>query len=186
MAFTMRTSCPWKATPVEFGSGSNLHRYFQAWEQHGVLWRQGLLEYDQRRGIPWRWLSLDGAMTKTPLGRRKKWSKPDRSRQVRYETMILADARGVVLGIAIGPANRHDIELALPTLENIPIHRPQPTPYHLQHLCADKAYDSEKFSRVLKRRHYIPTSGRGAKKRSNADTGMQNHAAGSTNGLNPG
>ena len=69
---------------------------------------------------------------------------------------MLTDARGVVLGLAIGPANRHDIKLALPTLENIAVHRPQPRRYHRQHLCADKAYDSEEFVRTLKRRHYIP------------------------------
>ena len=69
---------------------------------------------------------------------------------------MLTDGRGVVLGLAVGPANRHDIKLAEPTLNSIPVHRPQPRPYHRQHLCADKAYQSREFDRTLCRRHYIP------------------------------
>jgi transposase len=33
----LRTGCPWKAAPPEFGSGSSLHRYFQAWTKRGVV-----------------------------------------------------------------------------------------------------------------------------------------------------
>lgn len=69
---------------------------------------------------------------------------------------VLTDARGVILGLAVGPANRHDVTLGLPTLDNIPVHRWQPRPYHRQHLCADKAYQSAEFRRRLLRRHYIP------------------------------
>lgn len=72
--YVMRTGCPWKAAPREFGSGSSLHRYFQAWQRRKVfyrLWKQGLLEYDHRRGIAWRWLTLDTALNKAPLGGEK-------------------------------------------------------------------------------------------------------------------
>lgn len=88
--FVMRTGCQWKAVPSEFVSGSSLHRYFQEWCTCGVfrkLWKQGLVEYDQRRGIRWRWLSLDGAMNKAPLGGEKNRAKPHRSRQVGRETI---------------------------------------------------------------------------------------------------
>ena len=33
---------------------------------------------------------------------------------------MLTDVRGVVLGLALGPANQHDIQLAVPTLDSIP------------------------------------------------------------------
>jgi putative transposase len=69
---------------------------------------------------------------------------------------VLTDARGVVLGLVIGPAQRHDIKLAVPTLDSIPVHRPQPGPRRRQHVCADKAYDSDDFRRTLTRRHYVP------------------------------
>jgi transposase len=35
--YVLRTGCQWKAAPAEFGSGSSLHRYFQAWVKRGVF-----------------------------------------------------------------------------------------------------------------------------------------------------
>ena len=36
------------------------------------LWRVGLERYDELKGLDWSWLSMDGAMTKSPLGGGKK------------------------------------------------------------------------------------------------------------------
>jgi putative transposase len=69
---------------------------------------------------------------------------------------VLTDARGVVLGLVIGPANRHDLKLAMPTLDSMPMHRPQPGPRRPQHLCGDKAYQDAVFRTRLERRHYLP------------------------------
>lgn len=90
--YVLRTGCQWKAVPREFGSGSTLHRYFQAWTKRGIfrtLWKVVLLEYDDLKGIRWDWQSLDGAMTKAPLGGEKNRQKPDRSRQVGYQAIAL-------------------------------------------------------------------------------------------------
>ena len=86
--YVLRTGCPWKAAPPEFGSGSSLHLYFQAWCRRGVfrkLWKQGLAAYDHRQRIGWRWQTLDATMTKAPLGGEKNRAKPDRSGQVGRE-----------------------------------------------------------------------------------------------------
>jgi len=69
--YVLRTGVQWKAVPREYGSGSTLHRYFQEWTEVGVfrkLWKASLLEYDALKGIQWNWQSVDGAMTKSPLG----------------------------------------------------------------------------------------------------------------------
>ena len=82
--YVLRTGCQWKAAPRCFGSGSALHNYFQEWVEMGVfekLWKHALLEYDDLEGIDWKWQSLDGAMTKSPLGGEKNREKPDRSWQ---------------------------------------------------------------------------------------------------------
>ena len=79
--YVLRTGCQWKAVPQEFGSGSSLHDYFQSWVTIGAfwkLWQQGLLEYDELAGIKWNWQSIDGAITKSPLGGEKNWTKPNR------------------------------------------------------------------------------------------------------------
>jgi transposase len=82
--YVLQTGCQWKAMPREFGSGSAIHAYFQEWVQLGVfdeLWRLALEEYNDLKGIDWKWQSLDGAMNKSPLGGEKNREKPDRSWQ---------------------------------------------------------------------------------------------------------
>ena len=88
--YVLQTGCQWKAMPREFGSGSALHAYFQEWVEWGVfeeLWRLALEEYDHLKGIDWKWQSVDGAMSKSPLGGEKNREKPDRSRQARRQTL---------------------------------------------------------------------------------------------------
>lgn len=93
--YVLRTGCQWKAAPREFGSGSSLHAYFQEWLQRGVfrkLWRMALLEYDELVGIQWEWQSMDGAMTKAPLGGEKNREESHRPRQA-WREKIGADRR---------------------------------------------------------------------------------------------
>ncbi len=83
--YVLCTGCQWKAMPQQFGSGSAIHAYFQEWVKLGMFeerWQLALAEYDQLKGIDWKWQSLDGAMTKSPLGGEKNREKPDRSWQV--------------------------------------------------------------------------------------------------------
>ncbi len=83
--FVLRTGCQWKALDATgICSGSTAHARFQQWTKAGVfleLWKQSLLEYDEMHGIDWKWQSMDGAMTKSPLGGEKKRKKPDGSRK---------------------------------------------------------------------------------------------------------
>ena len=88
--YVLRTGCQWKAAPTEHGSGSTLHRYFQEWVQQGVfrkLWEAGLMEYDAIKGIQWGWQSIDGAMTKAPLGGEKNGAQSDGSGQIGQQTL---------------------------------------------------------------------------------------------------
>jgi transposase len=88
--YVLQTGCQWKAMPKQFGSGSAIHAYFQEWVKLGVfeeLWRLALEEYDDLKGIDWKWQSLDGAMNKSPLGGEKNRKKPDGSRQDRRQTL---------------------------------------------------------------------------------------------------
>jgi transposase len=86
--YVLRTGCHWKAAPPEFGSGSSLHRYFQRWQRRGLfrqLWQKALREYDEKLGIDWEWQSMDGAMTKAPLGGKKDGQEPHGSGQEGHE-----------------------------------------------------------------------------------------------------
>ena len=86
--YVLATGCQWKAMPKQFGSGSAIHEYFQTWVELGVfqeLWEFALSEYDELKGIDWKWQSMDGAMTKSPLGGEKNRQKPDRQGQAGRE-----------------------------------------------------------------------------------------------------
>jgi transposase len=78
--FVLRTGCQWKAIPKErFGSASAVHAYFMKWEKVGfftALWKAGLAEYDEMKGIAWDWQSIDGAMVKSPLGKEAVGANP--------------------------------------------------------------------------------------------------------------
>ena len=88
--YVLRTGCQWKALDATgICSGSTAHLRFQEWREAGVflkLWQIGLERYDEVKGLDWSWLSMDGAMTKAPLGGEKNRPQPHRPRQVGRET----------------------------------------------------------------------------------------------------
>jgi transposase len=73
--FVLRTGCQWKALDsTGICSGSTAHARFQEWVEAGVFlkfWEAGLTEYDELKEIDWDWLSMDGCITKAPLGGEK-------------------------------------------------------------------------------------------------------------------
>ena len=46
-------------------------------------------------------------------------------------------------------ANRNDMKLAEPTLENIEIERPEPTKEHPQNMCLDKGFDFPEIDELV-------------------------------------
>lgn len=95
--FVLRTGCQWKAlNATRFCPSSTAHDRFQEWVAAGVfhkMWAAGLLAYDDFKGIDWSWLSLDGCMTKAPLGGKKDGEKPHRSRQEGSQTQLAGRSR---------------------------------------------------------------------------------------------
>ena len=88
--FILRTGCQWKALDkTTICKHSVAHDRFQEWTKAGVFeefWRRGLLMYDELKGIGWKWISLDGTMTKSPLGGEETGANPtDRAKKGRKE-----------------------------------------------------------------------------------------------------
>jgi putative transposase len=73
--FVLRTGSQWQALDqTELCAHSTAHDRFQEWVEAGVflkLWQDGVKRCDELCGIEWDWLSMDGAMTKAPLGGEK-------------------------------------------------------------------------------------------------------------------
>ena len=78
--YVMRTGCQWGALDqTDLVPHSTAHDRFQEWVQDGVfleLWKAGVEQFDELKGIEWAWLSMDGAMTKAPLGGEDTGSNP--------------------------------------------------------------------------------------------------------------
>jgi putative transposase len=140
--YVLRTGCQWQALDqTELCAHSTAHDRFQEWVQAGVflkLWQAGLEQFEETCGIDWQWLSMDGAMTKAPLGGEKTGPNPTDRGKSGVKRSLLTEGHGVPIGLTIEGANRHDMKLLRPTIESIIIKRPEPTEDHPQGMCLDK------------------------------------------------
>ncbi|MDO9083298.1 MAG: IS5 family transposase [Humidesulfovibrio sp.] len=158
IVFVLHTGCQWKALPKEgFGSASSVHKYFREWLKAGFflqLWRAGLAEYDEMKGIAWKWQSIDGSMVKAPLAQESVGQKPNgtggKSGSKRH---VLVDGNGILLSLIVTGANRHDVtQLALLLDAAVFTQSGKSTAY----LYADKGYDGEPAQKVIAERGYAP------------------------------
>jgi putative transposase len=81
--YIARTGCQWKALPRSLGASSTVHDRFQQWRKDGIfkqMWIDSLKLYDKKIGIDWKWQSMDGAITKAPLGGKKYRTKSYRQK----------------------------------------------------------------------------------------------------------
>ena len=53
------------------------------------------------------------------------------------------------IGLEVEGANRHDMKLARPTIENLVVERPEPTKVHPQGMCLDAGYDYDEVYGIL-------------------------------------
>lgn len=58
-----------------------------------TLWLADLTEYDEMKGIAWRWQSIDPAMVKAPLAREAVGRNPTDTGKKGSEQHILVDSR---------------------------------------------------------------------------------------------
>lgn len=166
MVYVLRTGIQWNALPREMGASSTVHERFQEWEREGFfeeVWRAGLLEYEEMEGIEWEWQSVDGVMTKAPLGKDATGPNPtDRAKKGTKRSM-LTDGNGIPLAVVVEGSNRNDDKLLAATLDGIVVARPASADeasdhhhhhHHHQHLCLDAGYDSEAVREEVQLRGY--------------------------------
>lgn len=150
--YRMRTGCQWKAIPPQLAPGSTAHQYFQEWVDFGVfdaLWQLALEEYDELAGLDWTWQSVDGAMTKAPLGGEATGKNPtDRGKQGTKRS-LMTEASGVPVSLVVDGANTHDIRLLQETIEHCLDRWPRTHGEFEEHLCLDKGYDSSAIRELV-------------------------------------
>lgn len=138
--YVLRTGTQWKALPRCLCTGSAAHRRFQEWAEAGVfehLWATGLLEFDASVGLDWTWQSLDGAMTKAPLGGEATGPNPTDRGKGGTKRHLLTEGHGLPIGLVVTGANRHDMTQVEAVLDSMPVVSFAAE----QHLCGDKGYD---------------------------------------------
>lgn len=151
--YVLRTGCQWEALKhTELCAKSTAHDRFSEWVAAGVflkLWQAGVERFDELRGIDWSWLSMDGAMTKAPLGGKKTGPNPTDRGKGGVKRSLLTEGQGIPIGWVIDGANRHDMKLVRATLKSIVVGRPEPTDDQPQGLCLDKGYDYDEVRTIL-------------------------------------
>ena len=158
IVYVLRTGIQWNALPRERGASTTVYDRFRLWEKQGfftLLWQSGLQEYDELVGLDWEWQSMDGVMTKAPLGGEATGPNPTDRRKRGTKRSQLCEGHGLPLAIAVDGANVHDTRLAALTLDSIVLARPEPSEDAPQHLCLDAAYVGEKTKEVVDQHKYI-------------------------------
>lgn len=143
--YRMRTGCQWKAIPPSLAPGSTAHHYFQQWVEDGVfdnLWQIALTEYDELIGLDWTWQSVDGAMTKAPLGGEATGKNPTDRGKLGTKRSLMTEAAGIPVSVIADGANTHDIKLLQETIEHCLDRWPRKHGDFDEHLCLDKGYQS--------------------------------------------
>lgn len=157
--YILRTGCQWNALPKkQFGvSGKTANRYYQRWVRAGVfkrMWQAGLEEFDELKGILWKWQSADGTITKAPLGGKKTGKNPTDRGKIGTKRSLLVNEQGLPLGLVVSGANTPDSKLLANTLLAIPIERPDPSEVE-QHLSLDKGYSGAPCAATVEVQGYI-------------------------------
>ncbi|MCI0477042.1 MAG: IS5 family transposase [Anaerolineales bacterium] len=156
--YVLRTGIQWKALPRSIAAGSSAHDRFQEWLKAGVfhrMWQAGLVTYDQVKQIEWEWQSMDGVMTKAPLGGAATGPNPTDRAKTGTKRCLLTDGRGVPLALQVVGANRPDMKVTEATLANHAIDRPKPTARKPQHLCLDAGFDYDEIRQIVEAYGYV-------------------------------
>lgn len=144
ICYVPRTGCQWAAlNQTNLCAKFTAHDRFQEWVAAGVflkLWDAGVEQFEDLHGIDWEWLSMDGALTKAPLGEKTGRNPTDRGKRG-VKRSLLTEGHGVPIGLTIEGANRHAMKLVQATIESLVAEQPAPSEGEAQGMGLDKGYD---------------------------------------------
>jgi putative transposase len=156
--YVLWTGCQWKAIHRDwFGVCSSVvHERFQKWRQMGIFEKlmKRMAQYYAREqgGISWKWQAMDSKHSAAPLGGQKTGNNPTDRGKKGAKINLLVDGRGAPLSVVLTGANRHDKVSAMDLIISVVLKRPAQKE---QHLCADKAYDSDDLREFVDSAGYI-------------------------------
>jgi putative transposase len=96
---------------------------------------------------------MDSKHSGAPLGGHKTGNNPtDRGKAGATINLLLVDGRGAPISVVLTGANRHDKVSAMDLIISVVLKRPA---HKEQHLCAEKAYDSDDLREFVDSAGYI-------------------------------
>jgi hypothetical protein len=119
------TGCSWVSVEaiLEFQvSDTTLRARRDEWIGAGVfdqLRQHALHAYDRIIGLDLSEVALDGSLHKAPCGGEGTGKNPTDRAKLGWKWSVAADAHGIPVGWAIDGANRNDVKLLGPTLEDV-------------------------------------------------------------------
>lgn len=137
----LRSGCRWRDLDSQnYPSGVTHWRRLRFWGcKFGIkkTWEVILRKLNQLRKLDLRVASIDGSLVESfgfsdTTGYSKKYQKTG------TKISTLVDFLGTPFNIVFAPGNRHDMPLAIPTITNNSVGKPET-------LLADKGYDSDKL-----------------------------------------
>jgi transposase len=119
------TGCSWVSVEAILGfvvSDTTLRTRRDEWIDAGVfdqLREHALHAYDRIIGLDLSEVALDGSLHKAPCGGEGTGKNPTDRAKVGWKWSVAADAHGIPIGWALAGANRNDVKLLGPTLEDV-------------------------------------------------------------------
>jgi putative transposase len=156
IAYILRTGIQWGALPRSLGAKSTVYDRFREWCAAGIFtqaWKDALRSLDRAGGIDWEWQSMDGGMTKAPLGGEATGPNPTDRGKLGVKRSLLVNGRGTPLAVAVAPANVHDMRLVAETLD---ARLRAPPPPLRPNLCLDRGYDYPEIYDLVRASRFRP------------------------------
>lgn len=127
--FVLRTSTAWHSVPrgPDLCHGSSAYRRFREWTKAKVFarfWKLALEKYDELKGLDWKYLTMDGSVTKAPHGGEETGPSAVDRRKDGTKRNLMTGAAGIPVGMAIGPAGGPDHPYVEAVFNSMPLKWP--------------------------------------------------------------
>ena len=156
--FVLKSGIPWEMLPQEMGCGCGMTcwRRLQAWQHAGVWLRLHELLLAELQGadqIDWSRALVDSSIVRALGAGEESGPNPTDRGRPGLKHHLVTDAHGIPLVADISGANVPDGQLLLGLVKSIPPvrgkrGRPRSRPQRVQ---GDRAYDSERLRKILRR-----------------------------------
>jgi transposase len=146
MIYILRTGCPWRDLPPDYGPWNSVYTRWRRWHQQG-FWKRLLGALTGRAKGRLRFLDASHVKVhqdaSNPAGGQQNQAMGRTKGGLNTKLTALVDVRGHALSLSLSPGQAADVKVAasaLPKLQTDIV------------IVADKAYDSNDFRRYLRRR----------------------------------